>query len=588
MEDAGQTSRGSSTSRTAFSASSTCHGITQKSLPEYLDIIPSPIQRCQRSSPLVSPESYYVFTLLALTPLLAPSFEKQSSMEPFILAALTMVSIVHAMAAVSRPVAGYILSVIQVVLVGALSFQREHTTPLQEALKRSLPKDVRTSMKLLGLVPDIVTYGCCRKCFAIYSMNPSKPDDPLPRFCCHKSHPTSPPCNEPLVYEKLVAPVRPGFPGRSRWLPFRTYPLREFQGWLAELLLRPGIEKFVHDSWKAPNSPDTWHDIMQAPAIRSLIGPDGKTLFSEEPDGEIHLVFSLFVDWFNPRGNKAAGKSHSVGAIYLACMNLPPHLRYRPENIYLAAIIPGPHEPKVSQLNHLLRPIVDQLLVLWNPGIYLEKTSANPGGCRVRVAMIPLVCDLPALRKTAGLASYSHLHFCNFCNLLDRELNNVDRATWPPGYSWTEHLRHAKAWLDAPTRASRKKVFDAYGIRWSELLRLPYWDPTRYALVDSMHNLFLGELRHHCIKVWGFKTAKDRGKPGRSGAHPQERQEQELRRIWNGLNKQSDKTIAYVRRDYIVAFAQYNNIPVTPVDGTRADYARDMVKWVGDPFRSKS
>ncbi|KAI0742329.1 hypothetical protein C8Q80DRAFT_1053196, partial [Daedaleopsis nitida] len=118
-------------------------------------------------------------------------------------------------------------------------------------------------------------------------------------------------------------------------------------------------------------------------------------------------------------------------------------------------------------------------------------------------------CDLPALRKTAGFASYSHLHFCNFCTLLEPNIDNVDRTTWPPGYSWTEHLSHAKAWLEAPTIAARKKIFEAFGIRWSQLLRLPYWDPTRYALVDAMHNLFLGELRHHCISIWGLKTAKD-------------------------------------------------------------------------------
>ena len=47
-------------------------------------------------------------------------------------------------------------------------------------------------------------------------------------------------------------------------------------------------------------------------------------------------------------------------------------------------------------------------------------------------------------------------------------------------------------------------IFERHGIRWSELLRLPYWDPTRYALVDAMHNLYLGELRHHCMEVFGI------------------------------------------------------------------------------------
>jgi hypothetical protein len=41
------------------------------------------------------------------------------------------------------------------------------------------------------------------------------------------------------------------------------------------------------------------------------------------------------------------------------------------------------------------------------------------------------------------------------------------------------------------------KVFKETGVQWSELLCLPYWDPTRCVVVDGMHNLFLGLVQFH-------------------------------------------------------------------------------------------
>ncbi|KAI0364055.1 hypothetical protein BV20DRAFT_931529, partial [Pilatotrama ljubarskyi] len=186
--------------------------------------------------------------------------------------------------------------------------------------------------------------------------------------------------------------------------PIKPFPHRPFASWLASFFSQPEIERIVMGSWgeATQTTGSSWTDIFHSPEIRRFRGPDGQ-LFSIQPPGCAHLVFSLFIDWFNPFGNKQAGKSHSVGAIYL---------------------------PSLHQLNHLLRPLVDELEVFWTRGLFLKRTALRFVGLLLRVAVIPLVCDLPALRKAAGFAGHSSKHFCSFCRLRKQHISDLTRP-WP-------------------------------------------------------------------------------------------------------------------------------------------------------------
>jgi len=55
-----------------------------------------------------------------------------------------------------------------------------------------------------------------------------------------------------------------------------------------------------------------------------------------------------------------------------------------------------------------------------------------------------------------------------------------------------DHYDAAVRWRDADSKKECDRIFMETGVRWSELLCLPYWDPTRFLIIDSMHNLFLG------------------------------------------------------------------------------------------------
>ncbi|KAL7279763.1 hypothetical protein ACG7TL_006170 [Trametes sanguinea] len=516
---------------------------------------------------------------------------RRRSMPPFLLAALLMVAILHTLSAVAFPAAQYLLATLKVVIFGAFTMSNAARsrsssaeaglTPEQQSILQSMPLDLRTVLEGLEAIPDIVSYACCPKCFAIYLPDPSNPDDPVPRKCTRIKAGGTRQCRKRLVQSEDLKPKKKGDPVRTVYRPNKTYVFRKFRSWLAELLGRIGMETAVLKSWERVLDASVCSDIMDSPLIRDFVGPDGCTPFSVQTDGAVHLVFSLFVDWFNPYGNKKAGKSHSIGAIYLACLNLPPELRYRPENIYLAGIIPGPKEPNVEQLNSLLQPLVDELLTLWNPGIYLMKTALKPAGRLVRAALIPLVCDLPALRKTAGFGSYSSKHFCSFCPLTDDEKNNVERSTWPPPRSWQEHLDIAHQWKDASSSAARKEIFDEHGIRWSELLRLPYWDPTRYAVLDVMHNLFLGEIMHHCRKVWNVDVAEDKQPTAiKTQVHTPEEQQSHLDKIRKAVCEGAEKRLSKFRRDYLSAVARFNNIVGEAASAlTRQELATAISTW---------
>ncbi|RDX40505.1 hypothetical protein OH76DRAFT_1322602, partial [Lentinus brumalis] len=111
----------------------------------------------------------------------------------------------------------------------------------------------------------------------------------------------------------------------------------------------------------------------------------------------------------------------------MVCMNLPVDIRYRMENIYLVALIPGPHEPQLDRINHFLRPLIDEMLLFWHRGMMF---TIDEIVTIVRAAIIPLVCDLPALRKAAGFAGHMANCFCSFCELRKDKINNLDRSTW--------------------------------------------------------------------------------------------------------------------------------------------------------------
>ncbi|KZS99698.1 uncharacterized protein LAESUDRAFT_667642, partial [Laetiporus sulphureus 93-53] len=107
-----------------------------------------------------------------------------------------------------------------------------------------------------------------------------------------------------------------------------------FSHWLARLLCCRDMEAIMdRNLLNADNHlPYNCADIFDTVTLREFRGPDGHPFICGETN-EGHYIFSLCMDGLQPHGRGRL--PDSVGTIYLACLNLPPNLRYDPDNLFL-------------------------------------------------------------------------------------------------------------------------------------------------------------------------------------------------------------------------------------------------------------
>ena len=128
----------------------------------------------------------------------------------------------------------------------------------------------------------------------------------------------------------------------------------------------------------------------------------------------------------------------------------------------------------------------------------------------MRRALSCISSDLPATRKICGFYGY-HAHYgCSKCLKVfpstfstAPDYSGFNRSSWPkPTIDFHQQVvEHVK---NADTLSARETVEREAGVRYSDLLRLPYFDIVRCHLVDPMHNLFLGTSKR-MLMIWKYK-----------------------------------------------------------------------------------
>jgi hypothetical protein len=203
----------------------------------------------------------------------------------------------------------------------------------------------------------------------------------------------------------------------------------------------------------------------------------------------------LALMWNNDGFQPAVGRNYSVEAIYAVLMNLPRDIRYREENMILVALIPGGLDVKMKVLNAFLRPVVDELVKLWE--------SPELTRLQRRVAVLCFACDMPASHALGGFSSHGALVggtrtlwrwqakgeglrkracFGKRSQPYEDPFDDRTRDAW---------LEAGKEWRDATTQKRRNEIKKETGVRWSELMRLAYAAPFMFT-VDGMHNVWEG------------------------------------------------------------------------------------------------
>src|ERR1700742_2537707 len=281
--------------------------------------------------------------------------------------------------------------------------------------------------------------------------------------------------------------------------------MQDFDAFKASLISRPGMECLLDRGTVFNNSRDMW-DIKDGTVIRDMKGPDEKAFLDGLQRRELRLIWSLSIDWFNPFWNKIAGPTASSGSIVMSCLNLPPSLRYKSENLFVVGVVPGPHEPSVEEFEHFLNPVVEFLEKSWMQGTHYTRTECAPSGRTERLMLAVIVTDLVASRKATGTASHSsNDFFCSLCTLPKEQITNFDVASWPRR-THEEQKKAAEDWRDAESKKTQRQLFRKNGIRWSPLWKLDYYDPTKMVVVDTMHNIFLGIIQFHVRQIFGIEA----------------------------------------------------------------------------------
>jgi hypothetical protein len=360
---------------------------------------------------------------------------------------------------------------------------------------KNFPTSLYMAKKLLNIIQPKMQLAVCTSCHKLYDAKEiiayREEGKVATMNCLHNEYPNNSVLNRSHQCNNSLSILKKNKATTIAILRM-LYPRPSVRQQLSMLYQRPDFKNMLKLSG-VRGKDNIYSDIYDGKVWKTFPF-DGNTFFTPET-ATTHLGLLINLDWFQP----FTYTQHSTGAIYASICNLPRSERSKPENIIYLGFLPGPKEVGLERINHYLAPIVDELLELWR-GWRVPRTHQYPDGLDIKVALIVGSSDIPATRKLFGHGSaVMKCHRCEKRSIYSEKYKKTHYGGMQDYDKWVTnptdpslHRQYAREWLQCNSKSSREAHFKVHGIRWAELLRLPYMDPIRFAVVDPMHCLFLG------------------------------------------------------------------------------------------------
>jgi len=237
----------------------------------------------------------------------------------------------------------------------------------------------------------------CPNCNAIYKYSDAVEKigtRTVPKCCTYTEYPNPSqarmrsPCNTVLTKRVTLKG------SKQILVPKKIYPYRSVIKSLEQLVKRRQFLELC-EQWRQRHiPPDVLTDIFDGKLWKDFQKYDNVDFLAKPGN----LALMLNVDWFEPFKDSP----YAVGVIYLAIMNLLREERFRRHNVILVGIVPGPKEPSV-RVNTFLRPLVDELLTLWD-GVKMSLHSGLKQ--QIRAMLLCVAFDIPAGKKLCGFRAF--------------------------------------------------------------------------------------------------------------------------------------------------------------------------------------